>query len=88
MIYVFCFIYFNFFYYSKSDQLNGEKLELCNIFLKQLIAFKKKSFPNPSKELHIAWLNFIKMKSRETDYYFVKTDIKDAYGSIIHVSYK
>ncbi|CAH1401488.1 unnamed protein product [Nezara viridula] len=69
---------------SKSDQLNKDKLELCNIFLKQLIAFKKKSFPNPSKELHTAWVNHMKLKSRNTESYFVKTDIKDAYGSIIH----
>nr|XP_014291837.1 telomerase reverse transcriptase-like isoform X3 [Halyomorpha halys] len=69
---------------SKSDQLHKYKFEVCNIFLKQLIAFKKKSFPNPSKELHAAWLNHLKIKNRNRNCYFVKTDIKDAYGSIIH----
>ncbi|KAK9512786.1 hypothetical protein O3M35_001125 [Rhynocoris fuscipes] len=67
-------------------QKNTDKFgKTCNIFLKQLSAKDKNAVMNAETNIYKSWKNFNDKTKENTEIYFIKTDIKDAYGSIIHV---
>ncbi|XP_024086342.1 telomerase reverse transcriptase-like isoform X2 [Cimex lectularius] len=75
---------------KSTNQQNESRLILrCNLFLKQLVATKLGAYPNAISDIHSAWLEFsTKNQHYKEKLYFVKMDIKNAYGSIIHEELK
>lgn len=68
-------------------QKNTEKFaKICNIFLKQLLATEKKTATSITTNIQRYWSNFVNKIDKKDRVYYVKTDIKDAFGSILHVS--
>ncbi|XP_073981737.1 telomerase reverse transcriptase-like isoform X3 [Rhodnius prolixus] len=71
--------------YKSMFQKNTEKFaKICNIFLKQLLATEKKTATSITTNIQRYWSNFVNKIDKKDRVYYVKTDIKDAFGSILH----
>lgn len=55
-------------------------------FIKQLTLKIKMEANVKTQDFHCLWSDFIKTCVDNDKLYYYKTDIKDAYGSILHVS--